>query len=97
MRVVAHDYVFIFGIELTHGQDRDLILLPVEHFLEDACSDGGFEVVAVAAYFHLLGARTVGVDIVLFHSVHKLTEQAGRCRHGWRCRLLRVRWREAAT
>lgn len=38
--------------------------------------------VAVAAYFHLLGARTVGVDIVLFHSVHKLTEQAGRCGTG---------------
>ena len=80
--VVAHDYVFIFGIELAHGQDRDLVLLPVEHLLEDACPDGGFEVVAVAAYFHLLGARTVGVDIVLFHSVHKLTEQAGRCGTG---------------
>ena len=80
--VVAHDYVFIFGIELTHGQDRDLVLLSVEHLLEDACSDGGFEVVTVTAYFHLLGSRTVGVDIVLLHRVYKLTEQAGRCGTG---------------
>ena len=66
--VVAHDYIFVFGIELAHGEDCNFIFLPVEHLFEDSCSDRRFEVVAVAAYFYLFGVCSVCVDIVLFHS-----------------------------